>query len=375
MSTQPMLSRLSSATAFLRTTACSEMARQKCQVHHHRERGDLQRYIGMRRSNPQRANRNTHLNERMFRAMRGQKTLIIDLPDDEVTRKREKMSPSEMRIELLRQGINPYKQVSPRRWNENQITLNSFYAVVDPYVSPEDPLPFIDISNPVETVKMKGSETWERVLHRWHNYKNGVSRIRKKEGFEKFDPKTWGPTADDIYVNAHQALMARDKARLHGLITENAFSKMWPDVENGSIIWEMVGYNEPSKVISVRCADSPYKSGNDIAQLMVRMNTKQRLAVFDRFGKLLLGSEAEVRDCVEYVVFENHVSNLDGRWRLHDKVYPRSVREKPPALQTRMLKSDEERPSTPLALPLRAEIIDKERRKAERSGKKTDEEE
>ncbi|TKR77982.1 hypothetical protein L596_018863 [Steinernema carpocapsae] len=37
----------------------------ECGVHHHKERGDLQRFIGMKRSNPQRANRNTHMNERI----------------------------------------------------------------------------------------------------------------------------------------------------------------------------------------------------------------------------------------------------------------------------------------------------------------------
>lgn len=42
--------------------------------------------------------------------------------------------------------------------------------------------------------------------------------------------------------------------------------------------------------------------------------------MYDRFGKLLLGSEDNPKDCLEYVVFENHISNLDGRWRLHDKV-------------------------------------------------------
>ncbi|TKR77978.1 hypothetical protein L596_018860 [Steinernema carpocapsae] len=280
------------------------------------------------------------------------KTLIIDLPDDEETRRRDNMAPAEMRNELLRQVI--------------YISLLGD-SVVDPYVTPEDPLPFFDLSSPVDAIKMKGSETKERVLHRWHNYRNGVSRIRKKEGFEKFDPKNWGPTADDIYARAHEALMARDKPRLHKLITENAFGKMWPDVENGSIVWELVAHNEPSKVVSIRCADSPYKSGNDIAQLTVRMNTKQRLAVFDRFGQLLLGSEAEVRDCVEYVVFENHVSSMDGMWRLHDKVHPRWAKTKHPSVQTRMLKSDEERPATALSLPLRAEIIDQERRKANKN--------
>lgn len=39
--------------------------------------------------------------------------------------------------------------------------------------------------------------------------------------------------------------------------------------------WELVEFNEPSRVISVRCFDSPAKSGNDIAQLTVRMHSTQ----------------------------------------------------------------------------------------------------
>jgi len=43
--------------------------------------------------------------------------------------------------------------------------------------------------------------------------------------------------------------------------------------------------------------------------------------MYDRFGHLLLGSEDENREIVEYVVFENHVASADGCWRLHDKVW------------------------------------------------------
>lgn len=55
---------------------------------------------------------------------------------------------------------------------------------------------------------------------------------------------------------------------------------MWPDVESGSVIWELVEHIEPSRVVSVRCADFPNKSGNDIAQIIVRMHTMQVLIVF-----------------------------------------------------------------------------------------------
>lgn len=50
---------------------------------------------------------------------------------------------------------------------------------------------------------------------------------------------------------------------------------MWPDVEKGSLVWEHLGFKSPTEVISVRCADYPYKSGNDIAQITVRMHSVQ----------------------------------------------------------------------------------------------------
>uniref|UniRef100_A0A915BE17 Large ribosomal subunit protein mL45 n=1 Tax=Parascaris univalens TaxID=6257 RepID=A0A915BE17_PARUN len=349
---------------------------QKAFVHHHKERYDLERFIGIKRSNPARANRNTAINERRFRRLRGAKTVVIELPDDVERRKQEMMSPAELRIAMLKKGLNPYKEVQPRSWNEGQITLQSFYGVIDPYVAPEEPLPFVVPSALTDSVKSKGQEIKERALHLWHNYKNGRSRIRKKEGFEKFDPKLFGATADSIYVEAHKALMARDKVLLHKYITEHAFVKMWPDVENGSVVWEMVEQKEPSRVVAIRCSDSPYKSGNDIAQLTVRMHTVQKLAIYDKFGRLILGSEVEPKIAVEYVVFENHIASLDGAWRLHDKVYPRWIQPKQPARITGALEdlSEASRPSMTQSLPLRAEILDRERRERKRLGKEDEEE-
>ncbi|VDM63474.1 unnamed protein product [Angiostrongylus costaricensis] len=347
------------------TTSATQLAF----VHHHMERKDLARFLGIKRSNTARANRNTHVNEKMFRKLRGKKTVVLDLPDDEERRHQETLTPSQLRIELLRKGINPYKEVQPRAWQESQITMQSFLliqyspsldGVIDPFVTPEETLPIF--SGGIDGVKEKGEELKQRMLHRYHNWRNGTSRIRKKEGFEKFDAKVnadwpggvsrvpnfvlmlqlFGPTADFIYEEAHRALMKRDKPTLHKCITEHAFT-----------------------VVSVRCADHPYKSGNDIAQITVRMRTKQKLAIYDRFGHLLLGSETEPREVVEYVVFENHIAVIDGTWRLHDKVYPKWVTPKQGAHTTLALgeANEESRPSHSSSLPLRVQELEEQRKK------------
>jgi len=258
------------------------------------------------------------------------------------------MTPDQLRIEMLRKGNNPYKEVNPREWHEYQVTFQSLYTVIDPYVVPEKSTKFQDL---------EGSNLWEKlrttskllVKDRFmnaFNYRfNGINRIKKKENLRHFDPKEFPKTAETIYINAHKALCERNTTELHKYITEHAFGKLWPDVRHGSVNWELLKFNDPSRVVSVRCADNPHKSGNDIAQVIVRMHSTQKLAIYDRFGRLLLGSEEEPRFCLEYVVFENHIASLDGDWRFHDKVYPKWLDSKQPVNRQNLI--DRDNPTRP----------------------------
>lgn len=46
------------------------------------------------------------------------------------------------------------------------------------------------------------------------------------------------------------------------------------------------------------------------------------------------GSETIPKDCLEYVVFEKHLSNEYGVWRLHEKIIPDWMPPKSPAYIT-----------------------------------------
>lgn len=48
----------------------------------------------------------------------------------------------------------------------------------------------------------------------------------------------------------------------------------------------------------------------------------QVLAVYDRFGRLIHGSEILAKDVLEYVVYEKHLSYRYGVWRIHGKIIP-----------------------------------------------------
>uniref|UniRef100_A0AC34F1T9 Tim44-like domain-containing protein n=1 Tax=Panagrolaimus sp. ES5 TaxID=591445 RepID=A0AC34F1T9_9BILA len=346
---------------------------QTCSVHHHKERHDLERFIGMKRSKPSKANRNTNSNEHIFRRARAKKTMIVDLPEDSEMREREKMEPNELRYKFLEKGINPYKDVNPRSWTEHQATYQSFYGVIDPFVKPSHVIS--NDPNPPATNKSLKEKTKEKFADIYHDFRS-VRRIRKKVGLESFSKKSMPPVLEKIYIDAHQALVNRNKNELHNLITEHAFAKMWPDVENGSVRWELIKFNEPTKVVSVRCADNPSRSGNDIAQVIARIHSTQKLAVYDRFGKIVLGSETDEKDTLEFVVFECHVSSLDGEWRLHDKVYPSGIAPKEGPLDKKIIENlpDDEylRPtaSKPLKLKISERIKDELKKEEEEEKEK-----
>lgn len=59
----------------------------------------------------------------------------------------------------------------------------------------------------------------------------------------------------------------------------------------------------------------------------------QTLAIYDRFGRLMLGSEEQPKDVLEYLVIERHLINPYSRWRLHGKIVPSWAPAKDPIIK------------------------------------------
>lgn len=122
-----------------------------------------------------------------------------------------------------------------------------------------------------------------------------------------------------------------------------------------SVKWELVESIEPARVVHVR-RTGVLHDDNIFGQVTVRMHTKQasltdplgvlpknryrsdtlfqRLAIYDQFGRLYLGSEDIARDVLEYVVFERHLVDPHGGWRLHAKITPKWLPPKDAAVVT-----------------------------------------
>ncbi|GFR58699.1 mitochondrial putative 39S ribosomal protein L45, partial [Elysia marginata] len=126
-----------------------------------------------------------------------------------------------------------------------------------------------------------------------------------------------------IYVEAQTLLhdVYKNQDRLHELVTEKAFPEMVHGLETKTMHWSLTETVEPARVVHIR-TEEVLTSDNLFAQVTVRMHTKQILAIYDRFGRLMYGDPKLSKSVVEYVIFEKWISDTYGRWRIHGKVIP-----------------------------------------------------
>ncbi|NXC10599.1 RM45 protein, partial [Orthonyx spaldingii] len=131
-------------------------------------------------------------------------------------------------------------------------------------------------------------------------------------------------------------LCSFNKQKLHSLVTERCYPDMVRGNRYKTIRWRFVESLEPPRVVQVRC-ESLVNRGNLYGQVTVRMHSRQILAIYDRFGRLMYGGEEVPKDVLEYVVFERYLVNPYGAWRMHGKIIPEWAPPKDPIVKTVMI--------------------------------------
>ncbi|KAK7081154.1 39S ribosomal protein L45, mitochondrial [Halocaridina rubra] len=242
-----------------------------------------------------------------FKRDRGLKVFKVDLPDFNEEKKNKNMTPDEARAKMKEKGIQPV-----RPWTERPIFISSTAGTFEPYVPPEG-------DGKVSFASKEGAKQRFQFLEKKGKSMLAVRKIREFD--EDFETREFTEEALQIYINAHKALADHDEDKLHQLVTERAYPIVTNESKNKTIRWQFIKSVEPASVVHARTTEVITKE-NIFAQITVRLHTQQTLAVYDRFGRLIHGSEVVARDVLEYVVFEKHVANTYGMWRIHDKIIP-----------------------------------------------------
>lgn len=259
-----------------------------------------------------------------FRKQRREKIIKIDLPDFEKEKRHQNignMTPDEIRIQFKKYGLKPF-----RKDQDKPITMTCSGDVWDQYVPPEGDgksslLSGKFASSVMDKLKMKGkSLTHVRALRRYE---------------DDFKPDEFAKQALEIFIEAQTLLqdVVKNEDKLLDYVTEIAYPKMTFGLEHKTFRWKFVESIEPPTVVHVRVGNVLSRE-NMFGQATVRFHSKQILAIYDRFGRLMFGNENVAKDVLEYVVFEKHVVDYYGKWKVHAKVIPSWLPPPEPVLRT-----------------------------------------
>ncbi|XP_017886719.1 probable 39S ribosomal protein L45, mitochondrial isoform X2 [Ceratina calcarata] len=245
-----------------------------------------------------------HFNPK-YRKERAMKFIKIELPDFDDSN--EEVVQERFRSRLKRHGILPQ-----RNWQERPVLISSTPQIFETYVVPEGDGKFSPIT------KAGAKQKVEFIGKKSKSY----LAIRKIKSFEEdFHVKAFAEEALEIYKKAHETLAEKDEEKLLQYVTEAAFPVMTHNMEHKTIVWKFVESLEPARIVHARVTNIITKD-NFFAQITVRFHTQQYLCIYDRFGRVLLGSETVKKDVLDYIVFEKHLSNTYGTWRVHGKIVP-----------------------------------------------------
>lgn len=262
-----------------------------------------------------------------FKRLRKLKFIKIELP--KFNEKPTDMSKDELKAALKKRGIIP-----PRPWMERPFHISSTGGIFEAYVPPEG-------DGKKSFITTTGAKQKLEVLEKKSKSMMALRKIRNYD--EDFNVHIFAETAQQIYIDAHEKLMNKSKLELREFVTERCYPEMIHNIRDKTIHWKFLRSLEPPRVVHIRVTDVISKE-NQFAQVTVRFNTQQQLAIYDRFGRLMHGSEILAKDVLEYVVFENHISNQYGKWRLHDKIIPDWIPPKEPGVITYRLMDPEPLP-------------------------------
>ncbi|KAL0269748.1 UNVERIFIED_CONTAM: hypothetical protein PYX00_007382 [Menopon gallinae] len=234
-----------------------------------------------------------------FKWLRQKKELYPEL-------KKTRTGEEEYKLKLKRFGIEPFFTTT-----DIPIYMGSTDGVIDEYKPPKGDGKFSLLpSKIIETVKDTKDKSKE-LMH-----KRKIKTVDKT-----FEASSFPLLAQDIYIKAHEALARNDLEELGRYATAKLINQMVFNLERKTIRWKFIESLDPPKIVRVRTGSLLDKT-NIFGQITVRFHTKQMLAIYDRFGRLMFGSEVLAKDVLEYIVYEKHLVNVYGLWRMHRKIIP-----------------------------------------------------
>lgn len=145
-----------------------------------------------------------------------------------------------------------------------------------------------------------------------------------KSSMGDFNKLSFLETASEVYKSLMSELcrtpMKRSQLMQH--CTEFCYPVLTRGLHNCQVTWKYVETVEPSRIVAA-ATNSFLQDDHEFGQIIVRMHSKQVMAIFDRFGRLLRGDPERPQTVLEYIVMERHMRPIEwsSHWRVHAKIH------------------------------------------------------
>ncbi|RKP10614.1 Tim44-like domain-containing protein [Thamnocephalis sphaerospora] len=139
-------------------------------------------------------------------------------------------------------------------------------------------------------------------------------------------PKPFAQEAQRVYEEMNDAFARGDREALREVCTEGMFSRVKNEIKNrvGTFRWACHGNVEPPRIVSARFG----RLGENmmLAQVTVRMHTKQSMAVYNKKNQLIAGNPDQPQNILEYVVMQRVIGPGESeQWQIYGKVHEKPV--------------------------------------------------
>ncbi|XP_058954845.2 large ribosomal subunit protein mL45 [Pocillopora verrucosa] len=165
------------------------------------------------------------------------------------------------------------------------------------------------------------------IKERWNAFKNGFwtiySLVYIRRHIKPFKLTDFGPSAQEIYIAANEALARKSKKDLQEVVTNSVYRALSNEFfpPNKNLHWRFVSAVTRPQVVHVRVGQVQTKD-NLFAQITVKIHSKQVMAVKDRYGRHISGSDKLPKQVIDYVVFELPLTSTKyGTWKVCGKLH------------------------------------------------------
>lgn len=165
------------------------------------------------------------------------------------------------------------------------------------------------------------------IKERWNALKNGLWTVYSlaviRKYIKPFKIREFAEQAQNIYIDVNKALISKSKKDLQEVVTNKVYTALSNDFfpPQKNLHWRFVSAVTRPRVLHVRVA-SVEKKQNLFVQVTVKIHSKQVMAIKDKHGRHITGSDKEIKEVVDYVVFEHHLTNKYGVWKVCGKLHP-----------------------------------------------------